>query len=303
MTGTGNAGHRPITSPGAARVSRPVPMTTRAGSRSASAVNSAPPTACGAKPMLNASAVRSADPVWAKISTDRPRSSNWKPSTYMVIPANSTRNSPAANTERYVVRPGGSGRTAAGVVAVMNAMVRAMCRRKYSFVSGRKLVRCGTADRGAQRGPDHEPVRVVAAVGADPGAAPAGQRAAPAGPGGAPPVAAPRPRPVRGAGPRDGPRRDRRAEPSRLGRRLPGSRPGERAHDDRRPARPGPVDTRGPGAARGRGGARPAAADRSPRRAHPDQRPGGRVRRRRADRRLAGATRAGMADAARHLGT
>jgi len=41
-----------------------------------------------------------ADPVWAKISTDRPRSSNWKPSTYMVIPANSTRNSPAANTDR-----------------------------------------------------------------------------------------------------------------------------------------------------------------------------------------------------------
>ncbi len=304
MTGTGNAGHRPITSPGAARVSRPVPMTTRAGSRSASAVNSAPPTACGAKPMLNASAVRNADPVWAKISTDRPRSSNWKPSTYMVIPANSTRNSPAANTERYVVRPrGGSGRAAAGVVAVMNAMVRAIRRREYSFASGRKLVRCGTADRGAQRGPDHEPVRVVAAVGADPGAAPAGQRAAPAGPGGAPPVAAPRPRPVPGAGPRDGPRRDRRAEPARLGRRLPGSRPGERAHHDRRPARPGPVDTSGPGAARGRGGTRPAAADGSPRRAHPDQRPGGRVRRRRAGRRLAGAARAGMADAARHIGT
>src|SRR5207247_3897117 len=206
-----------------------------------------------------------------------------------VIPANSTLNSPAANTERYVVRPGGwSRRPAADVVAVMNAMVRAARQRVYSFASGRKVVRGGAADRGAQRGPDHEPVRVVAAVGADPGAAPAGRRAAPAGRGGAPPVAAPGPRPVPDAGPRDGPRRDRRAEPARLGRRLPGPRPGERAHHHRRPARPGPVDTSGPGAARGRGGARPAAADGSPRRAHPDQRPGDRGRRPRAGRPLAG---------------
>src|ERR1700751_1031131 len=182
MTGTGNAGHRPITSPGAARVSRPVPMTRRDGSRSASGVTSAPPTACGAKPMLYAGAGRDADPVWAKISTARPRSSNWKPSTYMVIPANSTRNSPAANTERYVVRPGGgSGRTAAGVGAGLNAMGRALGRRGCFFASGRRWVRCGTGDRGPQRGPDHEPVRVVAAVGAAPGPARAGQRAAPAG--------------------------------------------------------------------------------------------------------------------------
>ena len=81
-------------------------MTRRGGSRSARAVNSAPPMACGAKPMLNASAVRNANLVWVKTSTDRPRSSNSKPSTYMSIPANSTRNSPAANTERYVVRAG-----------------------------------------------------------------------------------------------------------------------------------------------------------------------------------------------------
>src|SRR5215472_3088841 len=302
MAGTGSAGHRPITSPGAARLSRPAPMTSRGGNRSARAVNNAPPMACGAKPMLNASAVRRADLVWAKTSTDRPSSSNSKPRTYMSIPANSTRNSETENTARYVVRPGRCPRwpAAAGVVAVMDAIVGGRRAGEYSFVPGRKLVGRGAADQRAQRGPDHEPVRVVAAVGADPGAAPAARRVTPSGPDGAPAVADPRPRPVPGAGPRDGPRRDPRAEPARLGRGLPGSRPGKRAHHDRRPARSGPIDARGPGAARGRRGARPAVAGRSPRRAHPDQRPGRRVRRRRAGRRLAGAARAGMAHAARH---
>jgi hypothetical protein len=100
IAGTGRRGHRPITSPGAERVSRPVPMTSRGGSRSASEVNKAPPTTCGAKPMLNASAVKNGDRVWSKISTDRPRISNSKPRTYISSAANRTRNSPAANTER-----------------------------------------------------------------------------------------------------------------------------------------------------------------------------------------------------------
>ena len=39
-------------------------MTVRGGSRSASEVNSAPPSAWGVKPMLNASAARNADLVW-----------------------------------------------------------------------------------------------------------------------------------------------------------------------------------------------------------------------------------------------
>ena len=102
-------------------------MTRRGGSRSASAVNSAPPTACGAKPALNASAVHSADWVWAKTSTDRPRTSNSKPRTYMNIAAAITRNSRTANTERYVARAGGSCRAAsgwrAGAGAVMDAIL------------------------------------------------------------------------------------------------------------------------------------------------------------------------------------
>ena len=65
MTGTGSVGHSPITSPGTARVSRPTAITARGGNRSASEVNSAPPTAWGAKPMLNASAVQNGDRVWA----------------------------------------------------------------------------------------------------------------------------------------------------------------------------------------------------------------------------------------------
>ena len=62
----------------------------------------------------------------------------------MKSPANSTRNSPTANTERYVVRAGrpgpcwfacwSPGRLAAGAVAVMNAIVRAARFGQYSFV-------------------------------------------------------------------------------------------------------------------------------------------------------------------------
>ena len=65
IAGTGRVGHIPITRPGAARVSRPAAITPRGGSRSAREVNSAPPMACGAKPMLKASAARKADRVWA----------------------------------------------------------------------------------------------------------------------------------------------------------------------------------------------------------------------------------------------
>jgi len=100
IAGTGQPGHSPIASPGAARISKPVPITSRGGSRSARAVNNAPPMACGAKPMLNASAVKKADRVCAYTSTDRPRISNSKPRTYMSWAANSTRNSRTANTER-----------------------------------------------------------------------------------------------------------------------------------------------------------------------------------------------------------
>src|SRR6266851_7148119 len=228
MAGTGMTGTSPITSPGTARMSSPAPMTRRVGSRSASELNNAPPTACGAKPMLNARAVRNGDLVWAKTMTDRPRISNSKPRTYMSSAANSTRNSPVANTERYVVRAGrdGGGRSAcrlapAGVRAVMHAIVRAGRAAQYSFVTGRKLVGRGASDRGAQRGPDHEPVRAVAALGTGPGPAAARGRAAPAGRARAPPLAGPRQGSLPGAGPRGGHRRDPRAAAARMGRGLP----------------------------------------------------------------------------------
>ena len=100
MAGTGRAGHSPMTSPGAARVSRPAEINSRGGSRSASEVNRAPPRTCGAKPMLNANAVQNADRVCVYTSTDRPRISNSKPRTNISRVANSTRNSPTANTDR-----------------------------------------------------------------------------------------------------------------------------------------------------------------------------------------------------------
>ena len=65
MTATGMPGSEPISKPGAARSSKPTVITVRGGSRSASAVNSIPPRICGAKPMLNANAVRNADRVCA----------------------------------------------------------------------------------------------------------------------------------------------------------------------------------------------------------------------------------------------
>ncbi len=75
-------------------------MTRRGGSRSASELNSAPPTTCGAKPRLNARAVRKGERVCANTSTERPRISNSKPSTYIAKAANRTRNSAAAKTAR-----------------------------------------------------------------------------------------------------------------------------------------------------------------------------------------------------------
>ena len=100
MAAMGSPGNTPMTSPGTALISRPEPMTRRGGSRSARELNSAPPTAWGANPRLNASAVRKDEWVCANTSTDRPRISNWKPNTYIANAANSTRNSATAKTAR-----------------------------------------------------------------------------------------------------------------------------------------------------------------------------------------------------------
>ena len=108
IAATGIPGASPISRPGTARSSIPPVMTARGGSRSASEENSAPPITCGPKPMPNASAARNADRVCAYTTTDRPRISNSKPSTYRNMLAHSTRNCPTANTDRYVVRGAGA---------------------------------------------------------------------------------------------------------------------------------------------------------------------------------------------------
>src|SRR5581483_9696082 len=103
MSTTGMPGTSPISTPGAARMSKPPVITVRGGSRSASEVSSAPPTACGANPAPNASAAQNADLVCAYTTTDRPRISNSNPIEYTSSPVSSTRNSRTARTDRYVV--------------------------------------------------------------------------------------------------------------------------------------------------------------------------------------------------------
>ena len=254
-------------------------MTVRGGSRSASAVNSAPPMACGAKPMLNASAVRNADRVCAYTSTDRPRISNSKPSTYMSMRGEQHPELPDREhrpVRRACPAPGGAGLRRAGF---RWRSCRHRARQQRRGVLFRPRTKAGggwcCGSRYGNEDLAMTPVRAVAAVGADPGAAHAGRRAAPAGRAGAAPV----------AGSASGDRyqalardtdlgRDPRAAPARLGRGLPVPGAGERVHHDRRPARPGPGD-----AHRSRRSARSAQAlGRQPgvgprHRAHPDRRP------------------------------